>query len=131
VISGESSKPPQSATAVTDYTGAWYDPNESGWGISIIRGDSGAMGIAMYHYAQSHAPIWYLFVNGSFSGSTYSATLYEYTGPWIGEAYSTSAVSSSAVGQASINFTGATSAVLNYTITGAGAGTKNISKLIF
>jgi lysyl endopeptidase len=130
-ISGESAKPPQSATAVTDYSGAWYDPNESGWGISIVRGDSGALGLAMYHYAQSHAPIWYLFQNGSFSGTTFSATVYQYSGPWIGEAYDASMASSSAVGQVTINFSSASNAVFNYSIAGVGSGAKNISKLIF
>ena len=109
-----------------DYTGAWFNANESGWGLSVIRGSSGLYGIIMYHYNQSNNPVWYFMAGGSFNGAVYSAPVMRYSGPYFGSAFNSVQVSSVAAGNASINFTSATSATLTYTIDGV-AVTKNIS----
>jgi chitodextrinase len=114
-----------------DYTGAWYDASESGWGLSVVRGPlSGLYGIIMYHYNQSSSPTWYWMSGGSFSGDTYSAPVSLYSGPYFGGAFNPALVSSSVVGFATINFTSATTATITYTINGITV-TKNITKLDF
>jgi hypothetical protein len=115
-----------------DYTGAWNNASESGWGLSIIRGQtSGLYGIIMYHYNQAHNPTWYFMSGGSFNGNVYTAPVTLYNGPWFGESFSTIPVTNSPAGTASINFTSDTTGVLTYTITGAPQVTRNIAKLQF
>jgi lysyl endopeptidase len=116
---------------VPDYTGAWYYPSESGWGVSIVRGASGNLGVVMYHFNQARQPIWYIVLNGSFNANVYSGTLYQYSGPWVGEPYHPALVSSMPVGTASISFTSSSAATLTYDINGAGSATKSISRLNF
>jgi hypothetical protein len=119
------------SAAAADYTGAWYNASESGWGLSIIRGQSGAYGIIMYHYNQAHNPTWYFMSGGNFNGNVYTTPVTLYNGPWFGESFSTIPVTNSPAGTASINFTSDTTGVLTYTITGAPQVTRNIAKLQF
>ena len=120
-----------SAVAQPDYTGAWYNAGESGWGLSVIHGPvSGLYGIIMYHYNQSTSPTWYWMSGGSFSGNTYTVPVSLYSGPYFGGSFNPAQVSSSVVGSAAINFTSATTATMTYTINGVTV-TKNIAKLDF
>ena len=120
------------ATSLPDYTGAWNNAGESGWGLSVIRGpNSGLYGIIMYHYNQSASPTWYFMAGGSFNGSTYSAPISLYSGPFFGGSFNPALVSSPLVGSVTINFTSATTAVLSYTISGTTVSNKSITKLIF
>lgn len=118
------------AAAVVDYTGAWYDPVQSGWGLSVVKGASGAYGIIMYHYTPAHAPIWYFMSGGSFAGTVYSAPVQQFTGSWFGEPFGTVGTAATGVGTATINFTSDTAATLSYTINGVQV-TRNIVKLAF
>jgi lysyl endopeptidase len=118
------------AAAQPDYTGAWYNTSESGWGLSVIRGPSGLYGIIMYHYNQSANPTWYGMSGGSFNGNVYSAPVTFYSGPWFGLSSFSPLPNPVPVGTASINFTSATTATISYTISGITV-TKNIAKLEF
>ena len=121
----------QYLAANPDYTGAWFNANESGWGLSVIRGTSGGYGIIMYHYNQSSSPTWYFMSGGSFSGNTYSSPITLYSGPYFGGPFNPALVSSPAVGSVTINFTSATTATLSYTINGITVSNKSITKIIF
>jgi cellulose 1,4-beta-cellobiosidase len=115
-----------------DYTGAWYNANESGWGLSVIRGpNTGLYGIIMYHYNQSASPTWYFMSGGSFNGNVYSVPVTLYSGPFFGGPFNPALVTSPVVGSATINFTSATNATLTYTIGTTAPVTKNITKLDF
>ena len=115
-----------------DFTGAWYNAGESGWGLSAIRGPiSGLYGIIMYHYNQSNSPTWYFMSGGSFNGNIYSVPVTLYSGPFFGGTFNPSLVSSSVVGSATINFTSNTTATISYTISGKTVSNKCISKLDF
>jgi hypothetical protein len=114
-----------------DFTGAWYDKDESGWGLSVIRGASGLYGIIMYHFNQSSNPTWYFMAGGTFSGTTYRAPVTLNSGPsFTSPTYDPNLVTNPQVGTASINFTSATAATLTYTISGTTA-TKPLVKLPF
>lgn len=117
--------------AAPDYTGAWNNAGESGWGLSIIRGQSGSYGIIMYHYDQAHHPTWYFMSGGTINGNVYTAPVTLFNGPWFGESFNTVPVANAPAGTASINFTSDTTATLAYTIAGASEVTRNITKLQF
>lgn len=116
--------------SVPDYTGAWFNAGESGWGLSVIRGGSGAYGIVMYNFNQTHSPAWYFMSGGTMNGTTYSSPVTLYSGPAFSEPFTAVPVTTNSVGNATINFTSATTATLSYTINGA-AVTKNITKIAF
>lgn len=113
-----------------DYTGAWYNAAESGWGLSVVRGASGALGIVMYNYNQGRSPTWYFMSGGSLNGSTYTAPVTRYTGPAFSEPFNAAPVVISNAGTVTIQFTSATTATLNYTIDGI-AVSKSIVRLSF
>jgi len=121
-----------SPASAPDYTGAWYNASESGWGLSVIRGpNSGLYGIIMYHYSQSASPTWYFMAGGSVNGNTYSAPITMYSGPFFGGPFNSAQVSAPVVGSVTINFTSATTATLSYTISGTTVSNKSITKLDF
>jgi hypothetical protein len=66
----------------TDYTGMWWNPSESGWGVSVTHGASNQMFVALYHYDESGTPTWYVASGGKWTGPFYwSGTLYRTKGP--------------------------------------------------
>ncbi len=120
------------AQPTVDYTGAWYNASESGWGLSVVRGPiSGLYGIIMYHYNQTSNPTWYFMAGGSFNGNVYSAPVTLYSGPFFGGPFNPAQVTAPVVGSATINFTSATTAIITYTISGTTVNNKSITKLDF
>jgi hypothetical protein len=114
-----------------DYSGAWYNSSESGWGLSVIRGPlSGLYGIIMYHFNQSSNPTWYFMAGGSFNGTAYTARVLQYSGSWFGLP-SFNSPPGSDVGSVTINFTSATTATITYTISDTTVSNKSITKLAF
>ena len=100
-----------------DYTGAWYKADESGWGVSIVKGASNILGVVIYHYDPDHSPVWFIVQNGAWQNTTtYAGSLHRYAAPSYGEAFDTSAVTSARVGAATLTFTSATEATLSYTV---------------
>ena len=123
---------PSSLYSSADFTGAWGSSNgENGWGLSIVRGASGALGVIMYHYTPSRIPIWFIVQGGTFNGNTYSGQLYQFSGPGLNETYNNSLLQSQAVGSFSIDFSSAGTAVVSYNIPGMASASKPISKLNF
>jgi hypothetical protein len=116
--------------SVADYTGAWYKADENGWGISIVRGGSGAYGIVMYNYNAGHNPTWYFMSGGSVSGSTYTGPVTMYTGSAFSEPFSTVPIATTNVGNVTINFASTTAATMTYTISGTTIS-KPITKIQF
>jgi hypothetical protein len=114
--------------SIADYSGAWSNASESGWGLSVVRGASGAYGVIMYHYNQSGSPTWYWMSGGNFNGNVYSANVLLFSGPFFGGPFNP--VTFPGVGTATINFTSATAATLTYTISGTTV-TKTLTKLQF
>lgn len=119
-----------STIAVIDYTGAWYNAAENGWGLSLIRGASGAYGIIMYNYNAGRNSTWYFMSGGTFNGTTYTAPVTLYTGPAFSEPFSAVPVNITTVGTVTLNFTSATAGTMTYTISGVTV-TKSITKIQF
>lgn len=121
-------QPPQPSI---DYTGAWFLPSESGWGLSIVRGASSTLGVILYHYDSDRSPAWYILQNGTWQSSTvFTGTLNRFSGPAYSEVFSTAQVSSSPVGTATLTFASATQATLSYSINGVTLN-KSLTKLAF
>jgi hypothetical protein len=114
-----------------DYTGAWYNPNESGWGVSVVKGASNVLGVIIYHYDLNHSPTWFILQSGIWQNTTtFSGTLNRVTGPPYNEAFDAGMVAYAPVGNATLSFASATEATLSYTVNGV-MQTKSLSRLSF
>ena len=116
--------------AMPSYQDLWWGgESESGWGLAIAHHGGTIFG-ALYIYDSQGHPTWL-----SLSGGTWDAGFTTFTGPLFSPAgaywgaYDASRFAAgTAVGQASIRFTGLDTAVLTYTINGV-SGTKTISRI--
>ncbi len=115
-----------------NYTGMWWNPNESGWGSTITHHDpSNIAFVAVYTYNSTGQPVWYVISSCPVTNNGCTGTLYRVTGgtpptlPWNG----TNKVVSP-VGTGTFNFTTADSGTFNFTIDGV-PGSKNISRMVF
>lgn len=113
-----------------DYSGAWSNPAQSGWGLAILKGTSGAYAVNLYHYDQDNTSAWYLSA-GTLSGTRYSQPVLGLAGPWFGTSpFNPGAVSTRVAGTVSLSFTSDTTANLSFTIDGRTVNT-TVRKLSF
>jgi len=69
---------------LTDYTGVWWNPQESGWGISLHQTGAHLIFGAWFVYNSNGQPEWYTLQGGQWTSSTrWTATLYRTTGPSV------------------------------------------------
>lgn len=73
---------PPPARPLTDYSGIWYTPMESGWGVSFHQGADNQTFAMLFVYGASGQPDWYTIQGGRWVGATtWTGTLYHTTGP--------------------------------------------------
>jgi lysyl endopeptidase len=121
---------PQATTppAGTNFAGAWFNPDQSGWGLVVVGGPS-LYAMYIYHYGQNSAPVWYLSV-GTLQGATYNQALSAYTGPWFGiTPFDRTAVNDRIAGDINVTFASPTSATIRFTVDGRTV-TSNLTKLL-
>ena len=69
-----------------DYTDLWWNPEESGWGMTITH-QYGVMFLAWYVYDGTGKPVWYVASDCVVYGSMCFGTLYRTTGPPLGPTF--------------------------------------------
>jgi hypothetical protein len=117
-------------TPTLNYSALWWNPAESGWGLSITQHNA-AMFAAWFVYGASGEPMWVVMPGGTWtSPTTFAGDLYTTTGPPSGAAFDPSRVTTTRVGSAMLNFSGPDTGVLNYAVAGV-PGTKAIRKQPF
>lgn len=117
--------------SVANYSDMWWNPNESGWGMSIIHHPStGIIFSAWYAYDANGKPTWYVMSNCPIASTSCSGDIYKTTGSPPGQTWDTSKFSIAKVGTGSFSFTDTSNAVFTYSVSGV-SGTKNISRQIF
>jgi hypothetical protein len=96
---------PASPLPLTEYTGLWSNPNESGWGLSIHQGLGNSIFGVLFVYGENGEPRWFSLQGGRWTSSTrWTATLYATTGPFLSN-YDPRLVAVQAAGTASLDFT--------------------------
>jgi hypothetical protein len=114
-----------------DPTGLWFDPAESGWGLSLVQRDDTIFALLLV-YDEQQRPTWYAASNVTADGPAgldpgamaYTGVLYRTSGPWFGGAFDPQNMGSSAVGNISVQYVpGAAGAALDlaYTANGVSA----------
>lgn len=91
---------------LTDYSGHWWNPSESGWGLSVHQSATDQVFVAFYHYDSSNRPVWYVAPAGKWSTNFWwEGTLYRTSGPTLGSAaFDPALVSRTPVGFARLDF---------------------------
>jgi lysyl endopeptidase len=114
-----------------DYTDAWRNPNESGWGITIVQHPGDQVFLTWYTYDVDGRPLWVFMPGGKWTGTAeLHGTLYVADGPGYPQPFDPARVSLKIVGEATLNFRDAGNATFSYTLSGT-AGSKPITRLRF
>src|ERR1700687_4307319 len=123
-VPGTQQCPDSIAAAPGALSGLWWNPNESGWGISFTQRRN-IVFAAWYTYDASGNPKWYVASNcGMPAGTTgtsgtCSGSLYEASGPtFFGTPFNPSLVHPLVAGSLRVNFQDANNASMTYTVAG-------------
>jgi hypothetical protein len=101
------------------YTDLWWNPAESGWGISITHHPAtNQIFAAWYTYDGSGKPKWYVASSCPVANGTCTGTLYETTGTPLGAAWNNSLLTVHAVGSITFRFESPTVGLMSYTVNG-------------
>lgn len=116
-----------------NYSDIWWNPAESGWGITIADHDTNLFAV-LYAYRQDGRPVWYTIPGGTWSNDRrfFSGDVYMTRGPSYGDAaFDSSRVVATKVGSATFDFSPAAgAALLSYTIDGV-SNSKQIQRQSF
>ncbi|MFZ3322594.1 MAG: hypothetical protein WA190_09490 [Usitatibacter sp.] len=120
---------PASTPPAIDYSDLWWNPNESGWGMTITQ-QYGVMFLAWYVYNGSGNPVWYVAPDCVVVGSACSGSVYSTTGPPLGPSFNPGSVVVSTAGTITATFLDANNATISYTVNGV-SSTKQITRQNF
>ena len=107
-------------TPTVNYADLWWNSQESGWGLSIAQQDRTLFPV-WYIYGTFGQPQWFVMPGGTWSGNTYTGTLYRTASapaPFYGGALDPKGVSASVAGSMSLTFSGVSSAIMSFTLDG-------------
>ena len=128
---------PPPTRPLADYTGMWWNPQESGWGLALHQSAvSDAVFGAWFVYGASGQPEWFTLQGGQWTTSTrWAGPVYRTTGPFFaGPDYDPRLVLIQAAGTAVLDFRQAPGeegrARFTYTVNGI-TTTKVISRMAF
>lgn len=69
---------------IADYSGMWWNPSESGWGLSLHQSPTDVMFGALFVYGADGKPEWFTLQGGTWESATrWNATLYRTNGPFF------------------------------------------------
>lgn len=118
------------ATSPTSLTGLWWNPDESGWGMSLTQQGTTVFA-AWYTYDATGKPVWFVMSSCPISGSGCTGDIYDVRGgtplelPWNG---SGKAVAKAGTG--TLSFTDNDAGTFNYSVNGV-SGARNIYRQVF
>jgi hypothetical protein len=106
----------------TDMTDLWWNPNESGWGVTVTHQNE-ILFLTFFVYGADGKATWYGAPNVPFSGASqeglvFTGPLYQTNGPWLGTTFNPSNVSARQVGAVTFTASNTSSANLVYTVDG-------------
>ena len=72
------------SSPLTDYSGLWFNPGESGWGLSLHQGPTHAVFGLLFVYDGARQPQWYSLQGGQWTSYTkWTGSVFRTTGPGI------------------------------------------------
>jgi len=119
------------AAPAFDYTDLWWNPNESGWGLSITQHASHQIFAAWFTYGPDGKATWYTMPGGTWtSPTTFTGNLFTASGPAANGPFDPSQVVTVPAGTATLSFSDASNGTLAYTVNGV-SDRKNITRQPF
>lgn len=113
-----------------DYTDLWWNPDESGWGVSLTQ-EFGIIVAVWFAYDANGKPIWYVASSCPVSGNACTGDLYQVTGgSALTAAWNSSSVVVTKVGAVTFAFTDANNGLMSYFGSGV-TGNRVITRLGF
>lgn len=123
--------PPFAIDTATDaLTGLWWNPDESGWGMSLTQ-QRNIVFVTWYTYDEAGAPVWYVMSSCRVQGNACEGEIYRVRGgrglaaPWSG-----AGLEISVAGSGRLEFTGTDAGVFRFTL-GERAGGRSIRRQVF
>jgi hypothetical protein len=102
-----------------DYTDLWFNPDEPGWGLSIVQNAANHLFAAWYTYDSNDQPMWIVLPEGAWrSAVAFEGALYRATGTAFDRPYDRSRFSVNRVGIGRIEFGQDNQATLTFTVDG-------------
>ena len=97
---------PPPTRPLTDYTGLWWNPQESGWGLSLHQFATDVVFGALFVYGPAHDSEWFTLQGGSWETSTrWRGRVYRTTGPaFSAPVFDPAMVAMQSVGDATLDF---------------------------
>ncbi len=111
---------PSRASLGTNFTDQWWNPNESGWGASILQ-QHDTLFVDLFVYGPDNRPVWYtaaVYFQPQSPGTVFSGDLYTATGPWFATFYNPAAFMPRRVGTLQFDANSTDFATLTYTVDG-------------
>ncbi len=110
------------AAATTNFSDQWWNPNESGWGASVLQ-QWDTLFVDLFVYGTDNKPTWFVaaavYQTSSAAGHlVFAGDLYATNGPSFGGPFNPAAVSARKVGSLTFDANGVISAVLTYSVDG-------------
>ncbi len=115
------------APAIGAYSGLWWNPNESGWGLSVSQ-HRNTIFAAAYSYDAAGLPVWYVMSNCPLSGNGCTGPLYRVSGgtsPAV--AWNDAGKTVTNVGTGTLTFSDADNGYFSFALDGA-IGSKAITR---
>jgi hypothetical protein len=110
------------AAVTTNFSDQWWNPNESGWGASVLQ-QWDTLFIDLFVYGTDNKPTWFvaaavLQTTSPAGHLVFTGDLYATNGPYFGIAFNPAAVSARKVGTLTFDATGVSTATLTYIVDG-------------
>jgi hypothetical protein len=109
------------ASSGTNFSDQWWNPNESGWGASILQ-QADVLFIDLFVYGPDGRPTWYTaamnFQPQFPDRIVFSGDLVATTGPWFGGFFNPAFVTAARVGTITFEATSTDTAALTYSVNG-------------
>jgi hypothetical protein len=113
----------------TDFSGVWWNPSESGWGMPLVQQDNFIFA-TLFIYGTDGKATWVSALLLAGAPGTFSGQLYVSTGPYHGGAFNPAAVNTRQAGSMQLHFPTIASGTVTYTIDGVTV-TKQIQRMTF
>lgn len=118
-------------TGGPDFTDLWWNPNESGWGVSVTQHGNN-MFFRIFVYDTNDLPLLFVVPGVTMTSATsFTGSVQLTTGPWYGiTPFDPTKVVRTTAGTATLTFSDANNGTLSYTVNGVTV-TKAITRLSF
>jgi hypothetical protein len=110
----------------------WWNPAQSGWGMSITHHSSTQTFVAWFAYGRSGEPVWRVIPGGQWNDRVFAGDVYETKGPaYFGVPFDPSKVSANRVGKATITFDDQDNATFAWQLDEGLSGNQRVVREIF